>query len=251
MDLPLQLPYHTCEAKTLYWPPEKRSDELPRILRKLRVETMRNIPTYPHISLISRHKKKNVFCLHRMWTERHKFQPGFMICSREFIRHARWRGKKKKTWSRSLIQALISGCFLCVCVFVWVRLSLCVQVCARTAEGGPLLTQPEPLRAFNRRCYLVSQVLRLCCSNATGARTLTCTRWLCVLLGEAPRIDLIEPPVSLFVFFFLVFEWRVSRCYGGRESGQWSRKDSFVFLLSVRHVNVFSVFYLIFITLKL
>lgn len=110
--------------------------------------------------------------------------------------------KKKKTWSRSLIQALISGCFLCVCVFVWVRLSLCVQVCARTAEGGPLLTQPEPLRAFNRRCYLVSQVLRLCCSNATGARTLTCTRWLCVLLGEAPRIDLTEPPVSLFVFFF-------------------------------------------------
>lgn len=186
-----------------------------------------------------------------MWTERHKFQPGFMICSREFICHARWRGKEKKTWSRSLIQALISGCFLCACVFVWVRLSLCVQVCARTAEGGPLLTQPEPLRAFNRRCYLVSQVLRLCCSNATGARTLTCTRWLCVLLGEAPRIDLIEPLVSLFVFFFLVFEWRVSRCYGGRESGQWSRKDSFVFLLSVRHVNVFSVFYLIFITLKL
>ena len=130
MDLPLQLPYHTCEAKTLYWSPENRSDELPRILRKLRVETVRNIPTYPHILLILRHKI-NVFCLHRMWTERHKFQPGFMICSREFIFHARWRKKKKKkTCSRSLIQALISWCFfmrVCFCVGASepVRTSVC------------------------------------------------------------------------------------------------------------------------------
>lgn len=49
------------------------------------------------------------------------------------------------------------------------------------------MTQPEPLRALNRRCYLVSQVLRLCCSNATGAKTLPCTRWLCVPVGEARR----------------------------------------------------------------
>lgn len=203
MDLPLQLPYHTCEAKTLYWPPEKRSDELPRILRKLRVETMRNIPTYPHISLISRHKKKKTFSVYTECEQRDiNFSPDSWFAVESLFVMQDEGEKKKKTWSRSLIQALISGCFLCVCVFVWVRLSLCVQVCARTAEGGPLLTQPEPLRAFNRRCYLVSQVLRLCCSNATGARTLTCTRWLCVLLGEAPRIDLTEPPVSLFVFFF-------------------------------------------------
>lgn len=136
--------------------------------------------------------------------------------------------------------------FMRVCFCVGASEPVRTSVCAQAAEGGPLLTQPEPLRAFNRRCYLVSQVLRLCCSNATGARTLTCTRWLCVLLGEAPLIDLIEPPVSFFFIWCLNGECPVAM---EAESGQWSCKDLFVFLLSVRHVNVFSDFYLTFITL--
>lgn len=71
--------------------------------------------------------------------------------------------------------------FSCLYMCVWVRLSVYAQVYAQTARGGrALLTQPVPLRALNRRCYLVSQVLKLCCSNATGAQTSLCTRWLCV-----------------------------------------------------------------------
>lgn len=102
--------------------------------------------------------------------------------------------------------------YMCLCA--WVRLSVCVQVRAQAAKGGPLLTQPEPLRAFNRRCYLVSQVLRLCCSNATGAKTLPCTRWLCASAGEAARIDLIEPRAV-----FMCCKG-VSCCFRDSESGQ-------------------------------
>lgn len=55
-----------------------------------------------------------------------------------------------------------------------------------------MLTQPEPLRALNHGCYQVSQVLRLCCSNAAGGKTLTCMSWLLVSAGETPYIDWLD-----------------------------------------------------------
>lgn len=48
---------------------------------------------------------------------------------------------------------------------------------------GALLTQAEPQRALYHRCYLVSQVLRLCCSNAAGAKNLNLFKPVCRSIG--------------------------------------------------------------------
>lgn len=60
----------------------------------------------------------------------------------------------------------------------------CVPGCARNSglrrwTGGALLTQAHPLSAFSCCCYLVSQVLRRCCSGATGANSFLCVQRLC------------------------------------------------------------------------
>lgn len=82
-----------------------------------------------------------------------------------------------------------------------VRVGVCVYKCVpRQWTGRALLTQPEPLRALNRRCYLVSQVLRLCCSNATGAKTFPCKKLAVCFCGRGTAWSIwLNPPVS-FVF---------------------------------------------------
>lgn len=82
-------------------------------------------------------------------------------------------------------KCMVFHAYMCVGASERVRTS----VCPGSERGGALLTQPEPPKALNHRCYLVSQVLRLCCSNATGAKTFPCKRWFCVSVGEAPRLD--------------------------------------------------------------
>lgn len=74
----------------------------------------------------------------------------------------------------------------CVCGCIW---AACTCKCvSRQQKGGHCWHSQSPLRALNCCCYLVSQVLRLCCSNATGAKALTCTRWLCGW-GTVDRLD--------------------------------------------------------------
>lgn len=85
--------------------------------------------------------------------------------------------KELKIVFHTLLRRLMIAAWLweSSCMVFHVCVGTCEHVCTSLCPGsekggGALLTQPEPRQAFNRCCYLVSQVLRLCCSNAAGAK---------------------------------------------------------------------------------
>lgn len=84
-------------------------------------------------------------------------------------------------WAMGVDCGLIS-----VCGCVWACAYKCV--CPGSGRRGPIVDTTR-----TSHCYLVSQVLRLCCSSATGAKTFPCTQF-CGLLVNCPP----HPPPLLF-----------------------------------------------------